>query len=182
MLNAEGAIDRSYRGGPKLPRNSVCFVVFLLLCRACVVLRSPASSSLCLRSAPKSGEKSKRISLDADIAIYRAMMQPVRQPLAVVLLFYRLRSTLESSSSPKESVSYASALLFFLCWSRYVLFLLDVRSFLFLLCQIQSMHRANFKKFFLINVLYFLGEVVELEIKTICYGCPRYLLRSVCCR
>ncbi|WP_410971197.1 hypothetical protein, partial [Salmonella sp. SAL04269] len=31
----------------------------------------------------------------------------------------------DSNSSPKESVSCASAILFLLCWSRYVLFLLS---------------------------------------------------------
>ncbi|CAI8711419.1 hypothetical protein EMIT0P44_110072 [Pseudomonas sp. IT-P44] len=53
------------------------------------------------------------------------------------------KSTLKSTPSPKKSVSCVSAVLFLLCQSRYVLFLL-VCCFLFLLCHRDSRSRANF--------------------------------------
>ncbi|CAI8939836.1 hypothetical protein EMIT0P176_50276 [Pseudomonas sp. IT-P176] len=53
-------------------------------------------------------------------------------------------STLKSTPSPKKSVSCVSAVLFLLCQSRYVLFLLGLPLFLFLLCHRDSRTRANF--------------------------------------
>lgn len=69
------------------------------------------------------GANSKRISLDADAAL----INQFRRCLEAVLLFsaWSLGRTPCGNSSPKESVSCASAILFLLCWSRYVLFLLS---------------------------------------------------------
>ncbi|CAI8778122.1 Secreted protein [Pseudomonas sp. IT-P74] len=41
------------------------------------------------------------------------------------------KSTLKSTSSPKKSVSCVSAVLFLLCQSRYVLFLLGLPQFFY---------------------------------------------------
>ncbi|SPO67512.1 protein of unknown function [Pseudomonas sp. JV241A] len=57
----------------------------------------------------------------------------------------RLRGKpLESTSSPKKSVSCASVVLFLLCQSRFVLFLLGVSHFLLFLYLRYSRCRANF--------------------------------------
>lgn len=67
------------------------------------------------------GANSKRISLDADAAL----INQFRRCLEAVLLFsaWSLGRTPCGNSSPKESVSCASAVLFLLCVSRFVLFL-----------------------------------------------------------
>ena len=68
------------------------------------------------------GANSKRISLDADVAL----INQFGRCLETVLLFsvWSLGRTPCGNSSPKESVSCASAFLSLFCWSRYVLFLL----------------------------------------------------------
>jgi hypothetical protein len=63
------------------------------------------------------------------------------------------KSTLKSTSSPKESVRCVSAVLFLLCQSRYVLFLSGLPLFLFLLCNGECGIRASFLKPFKINDL-----------------------------
>jgi uncharacterized membrane protein YbaN (DUF454 family) len=93
-----------------------------------------------------SGIKSKRIFLSADV-FFAKRSNRFGSYLKVVLLFSaRLRVTREHPEkppSPKKSVSCVSAVLFLLCQSRYVLFLL-VCCFLFLLCHRDSRSRANF--------------------------------------
>ena len=65
---------------------------------------------------------------------------------------------LKSVSTPKKSACYASAVLFLLCQSRYLLFLLGV-TFLLFLYQRYSMGRANFLKVFKIKHLAILVRI-----------------------
>ncbi|WP_278940021.1 hypothetical protein, partial [Pseudomonas helleri] len=95
-------------------------LLFLELTLCCVFLRSP------------SGIKSKRIFLSADPLLSLAI-KPVIQPERVlpegsfIVLCPVARWFLaprKSKPSPKKSVSCVSAVLFLLCQSRFVLFLL----------------------------------------------------------
>jgi hypothetical protein len=76
-------------------------------------------------------------------------------------------------STPKKSACYASAVLFLLCQSRYLLFLLGVTFFL-LLCQRYSRVRANFFKPFKIKHLAILVEIDRPEILPICFPVTRF--------
>jgi hypothetical protein len=82
---------------------------------------------------PPCGVKSKRIFLNADLLLHDRSNQ---WQLPEVVLFFsnRLRvaarRTLRSTSSSKKSVSCVSAVLFLLCQSRFVLFLLGLALFI----------------------------------------------------
>jgi hypothetical protein len=72
----------------------------------------------------QSGVKSKRIALVAVLLIYDPTSSG--SALGQFLLFSAwLRGKPQCNASPKESVSCASAVLFLLCVSRFVLFLLS---------------------------------------------------------
>ncbi|MDD1963167.1 hypothetical protein NP534_23980, partial [Pseudomonas sp. 39004] len=73
----------------------------------------------------------------------------------------------------KKSACYASAVLFLLCQSRYLLFLLGVSFFLFLY-QRYSRARANFYKPFKINHLSVYGKNAGPEILSICFPVTRF--------
>lgn len=80
---------------------------------------------------------------------------------------------LKSVSTPKKSACYASAVLFLLCQSRYLLFLLGVTFFL-LLYQRYSRVRANFCKPFKIKHLAIIAEIELPEILPICFPVTRF--------
>ncbi len=80
---------------------------------------------------------------------------------------------LKSVSTPKKSACYASAVLFLLCQSRYLLFLLGVTFFL-LLYRRYSRVRANFYKPFKIKRLAFFVKTAWPEILSICFPVTRF--------
>ncbi|MCY1409198.1 hypothetical protein D9M71_245380 [compost metagenome] len=84
--------------------------------------------------------------------------------------------------SPKESVSCASAILFLLCWSRYVLFLFCCFACYCCCANTVSRWRANFLNSFIFNGLTILGgngqaqksRAFVTDEPGFCYGaCPR---------
>jgi hypothetical protein len=95
-----------------------------------------------LQEKLRTGElNSKRIALKTDIVTDQKLIIPELVPPAgsLVILGLVANDPCEGESVAKQSVGCVSALLFLLCLSRCILFLL---------CQIQSICRANFKKYF----------------------------------
>ncbi len=112
-------------GEPKLPPKLVR-ALFLLLSRACCSCCLTRTSRFVISGyALESRVKSKRIALDADGAV---IIRSNQFGCCLSKQFYCSRpgrgASPNGNSSPKESVSCASAVLFLLCWSRCVLFLL----------------------------------------------------------
>lgn len=85
---------------------------------------------------------------------------------------------LKSVSTPKRSACYASAVLFLLCQSRYLLFLLGVTFFLFLY-QRYSRVRANFLNAFKINHLTISLKLPSLKFCRFVSLLPDFLLWNV---
>ena len=85
---------------------------------------------------------------------------------------------LKSVSTPKRSACYASAVLFLLCQSRYLLFLLGVTFFLFLYKR-YSRVRANFLKPFKIKNLAISSKSPGLKFCRFVSLLPDFLLWNV---
>ena len=85
---------------------------------------------------PKPGTKNKRIALDAERAA-TLRVRPVRGLPAGSFVLLGPVEEMARRVAPLQNNQFvaASTLLFLLCWSRYVLFLLYRCGFLFLLCQ-----------------------------------------------
>ncbi len=114
-----------------------------------------ATSLFCFSERPPIGAKSKRIFLSADTAfpvpLYRATVQPIQVlPCGSFIVLYPVARPRPAKSDPLQKNLLAASLsvLFLLCQSRYVLFLLGYCRLLFLLCLRHSRCRANFAKSF----------------------------------
>ena len=121
-------------GEPKLPLSNA-FFVFIIMSAYCFYCPTRSSRPGARGRTPTLGANSKRITLDADAA----MTLRSNQSDAASRQFYcscpGCGASPKSNSSPKESVSCASAVLFLLCWSRYVLFLLWGSAFVIVVVQ-----------------------------------------------
>ncbi len=123
-LRLPGSSAESTEGSRSSPLNDVaCFCCYWYPDGAVLVVRLFPSATA-VGSAPTPGAKSKRISLVADVAVIFRSNQ--YGPCSMQFLLFSAWSWGEPlcTSSPKESVSCASAFLSLFCWSRYVLFLL----------------------------------------------------------
>lgn len=123
-LRLPGSSAESTEGSRSSPLNDVaCFCCYWYPGGAVLVVRLFPSATA-VGSAPTPGAKSKRISLVADVAVIFRSNQ--YGPCSMQFLLFSAWSWGEPlcTSSPKESVSCASAFLPLFCWSRYVLFLL----------------------------------------------------------
>jgi hypothetical protein len=89
---------------------------FYCYCGLVVLVELPVPGSAVLPETSQRGVNSKRISLDADSAFYLAVL-PVRvlSQDSFIVLGLVWGEPQKSHSSPKESVSCASAVLFLLC-------------------------------------------------------------------
>ena len=149
---------RQHKGEPRLPFNLSLRALFLLLRGGLLLFLATVALHRCF-VRPPCGVKSKRIFLSADL-LFRQAIQPVRELpegsfIVLCPVAGHCKQYPESTPSPKKSVSCVSAVLFLLCQSRYVLFLLGLPLFLFLLCHRDGRTRANFEKPFKINDLIF---------------------------
>lgn len=108
-------------GKPKLPHKR-CLSLFSYVRVYCFYCLPVTESRV--PPASQSGSKSERIALDADLTLALGPIQNLRC-LRTVLLFC-LGCGVNPQRNPLQKNQFAAppALLFLLCWSRYVLFLL----------------------------------------------------------
>jgi hypothetical protein len=135
LVRQGGANPEQHKGEPKLPFNVLLPALFIIEGRSVIVFVTVALYCCFWRSP--SGIKSKRIFLSAD-PLSSQGLKPAIQPERVlpegsfIVLCPVARWLLaprKSKPSPKKSVSCVSAVLFLLCQSRFVLFLLCCCSF-----------------------------------------------------
>ena len=125
-------------------RCVLCFIMIsgLLFCLS----TRPLSQSL-QGYLPGWEFNSKRIALVADAAMIVERSNQSVRCLEAVLFFFRLAAgRVPTATPPKESVSCASAILFLLCWSRYVLFLLSSSLLVIVVVPIHKQMPCQFSK------------------------------------
>ena len=128
----------STKGSRSSPLILSLRALFLLLRGGLLLFLETVTLYRCFCRSP-SGIKSKRIFLSADL-LFRQAIQPVRElPEGSFIVLCPVAGYFEkhpgSTPSPKKSVSCVSAVLFLLCQSRYVLFLLGLPLIFILVVQ-----------------------------------------------